>query len=254
MTTAVVIQARNRSGRLPGKVLERVGDMTILGHVIERCRAIRNADIVCCATTEEAIDDPIIDEAKSFGVDCYRGSETDVLSRYYEAAIHCDADIVVRVTCDCPLIDPGVCERIISAREKTGADFAANNFIAEWPHGLDSEVFTFDALSEANKQAIEKDDRGEFVTPWMRRNSGLRRVHLCGPGGCIAENRWTLDYPEDLDFLMALEKAINEPLETVRWEALGRILKENPSINDINLAQRIPGRPSHCDPAILIES
>jgi spore coat polysaccharide biosynthesis protein SpsF len=234
MTERVVViaQARMGSTRLPGKVLKPVGDRTVIGHVLSRAQAIRGVDAVCCATTIDPADDELAQEAARTGVSTYRGSPADVLDRYVQAAAMLDASIVMRVTCDCPLLDPFVCADLIVRMRDSKADYAANNLTATWPHGLDCEVFTVQALRLAHRQASFQEDR-EHVTPWLRRNPDLTKVGLEGPGGDVAAMRWTIDYPEDLKFLQTLASKCNL-IQTLRWQDIAAAIRANPQLLAIN--------------------
>jgi len=134
--TACIIQARLGSTRLPGKVLETLGDAPVLEHVLRRCQAIEGVDEVVCATVEGADGDAVATLADNLDIAVYRGSESDVLARYHGAAHAVGADVVMRVTSDCPLIDPEVCAAVLKLREEADADYAANNMPPSWPHGL----------------------------------------------------------------------------------------------------------------------
>jgi spore coat polysaccharide biosynthesis protein SpsF len=221
------------SSRLPGKVLVKLGDRTVLAHCLSRAAAVPGADAVCLATSELAIDDPVAEAAaQSPGVTVFRGHETDVLSRYAGAARAANADIILRITCDCPLIDPAVCGEVLALRAKTGASYASNNLTTEWPHGLDCEAFTRQALDAADRGATAPYDR-EHVAPWMRRAAGTAAAHLPGPGAPAARHRWTLDYPEDLAFLVALWPHL--PAGRIpSWREVMVALDRHPEIVKIN--------------------
>lgn len=204
MTVAVIVQARFGSSRLPGKVLLPLGGAhgaasTVLAEVLRRCRAIPGVDVVCCAVPHGPLDDAVAELASAAGAQVSRGSEADVLDRYWQAARQVGADLVMRVTSDCPLIDPGLCGQVIRLVEP-GVDYASNNMPPGFPHGLDCEAFTARALGEAAATATESADR-EHVTPWLRRGDPARIRALAGPGGDLVRHRWTLDYPEDYVFL-----------------------------------------------------
>lgn len=201
--TAIIVQARKGSSRLPGKVLQKLGDRTVLEHVIGRLRMVENADMVVVATTTLPADDEIVTLAESAGAIVFRGDEHDVLGRYLGAARAVDADVILRVTSDCPLIDPALCAAVIKARADTRADYASNNMPRLFPHGLDCEAFTRAALEHAASDATETYDR-EHVTPWLRRNPDLQRTNVVGPGWPANQQRWTLDYPGDLEFFTRL--------------------------------------------------
>src|SRR6266436_4141693 len=127
MNTAVIVQARLGSSRLPGKVMQELAGRTALHHVLARCGEIPGADIVVCAVPDEPASTPLAAVAAQCGAKVFRGSETDVLDRYFAAARGCGADIVMRVTSDCPLIDPQICGEVLALRERAGADYATNN-------------------------------------------------------------------------------------------------------------------------------
>ena len=123
MTTAVVVQARMNSTRLPGKVLLKLAGRTVLSHVLARCDAIGNSDVVCCAVSDCKESDPVAAEAERCGAVVVRGSESDVLGRYRQAAEEVRAKVVMRVTSDCPLVDPEICSRVLELRAKEEADY-----------------------------------------------------------------------------------------------------------------------------------
>lgn len=235
--TACIIQARVGSTRLPGKVLETLGHAPVLEHVLRRCQAIPGVDEVVCATVEGPDGDAVAALAQALGATVYRGSEKDVLARYHGAAHAVNADIVLRVTSDCPLIDPEVCAAVLKLRAEAEADYAANNMPPSWPHGLDCEAFTIDTLDEAIATATAAEDH-EHVTPWIRRNRAYNRINLPGPGGELTGLRWTLDYPEDLAFLRALYDRLPEGSAGQSWHVAADILSREPELALINEARR----------------
>jgi spore coat polysaccharide biosynthesis protein SpsF len=237
MRTVCIVQARLGSTRLPGKVLERLGKAPVLTHVLRRCRAIASVDATVCATVTGPDGDAVADLAHALGVAVYRGSEWDVLARYQGAAQEASADIILRVTSDCPLIDPEICDAVLRLRAATDADYAANNMPPSWPHGLDCEAFTRAALDAAAAQATEPGDR-EHVTPWIRRNPAYRRVNLDGPGGLLTGERWTLDYPEDLAFLRAVDAQLPLDCSGASWRAGAGLLARRPDLARINETRR----------------
>ena len=214
LRTGVIIQARLGSTRLPGKVLMPIGPRTVLAHVIERCRAIDGVDAVCCAVPEGAPDDPVAAEAEDAGAVVVRGSEIDVLDRYRKAAEALVLDVVLRVTADCPLIDPAVCASVLALRRETAADYACNNAPPSWPHGLDCEAMTMHALRRAACEAHAPWQR-EHVTPWLRDHPTITRANLAMPGGGGTRHRWTLDNERDLTFLRALAERL--PVGRAGW-------------------------------------
>ena len=236
--TAVIVQARMTSSRLPGKVMLDLSGRTVLWHVLTRCRAIAGADIVCCAVPDMPASDPIEREAETCGAVVFRGSELDVLDRYTKAAKAVAADIVMRVTSDCPVIDPALCERVLRARADAGAGYACNNMPRSWPHGLDCEAFTAQALYRAAAVATEPYDR-EHVTPWLRRAPEISRVNVAGPGGPAMDRRMTLDFPEDYGFFKALFAVLREPHKAGIEEIIA-VLDAHPEITAINACHHAP--------------
>jgi spore coat polysaccharide biosynthesis protein SpsF len=239
---AVIAQARMGSSRLPGKVLETIGGRSVVAHVLSRIKSIPGVDVVCCATTTDPSDDAVAAEVARTGSAVYRGSAEDVLNRYAQAAALLNASVIMRITCDCPLLDAAVCGEVIRLREAQGADYAANNLVASWPHGLDCEVFTIKTLQDAHAAARTRHEH-EHVTPWMRKNPALRKANLKGPGGDAATMRWTLDYPEDLSFFRALNAVSG--LETLtHWQDTLSLLRAHPELLSINRIRAGESRPA----------
>ncbi len=232
MTTAVIIQARTGSSRFPSKVLADLGGRTVLAEVIRRCRNIVGADIVVCAIPDNARDDVIVNVAERAGAIVVRGSERDVLDRYARACEAVGASVVMRITADCPLLDPEICASVLRLRARESADFAANDIEPTFPRGLNCEVFTADALMEAAASATDPYDR-EHVTPWMQRAKRFKRVNLRSSDAALAGLRWTLDYPEDLDFVRAVFAA--SPSNEIRGMSdVLAVLARNPAIGKLN--------------------
>jgi len=236
MTTAIVVQARMHSTRLPGKVLRELGGRTVLDHVLRRCAAISGCDVVVCAIPEDRDCQPIADEAERAGAHVVRGPEQDVLARYLKAASAVSADIVMRVTSDCPLIDPIVCGEVLALRQAKGADYAANNMPHSFPHGLDCEAFTFDALSRAAREATDAHDR-EHVTPWLRRHESVSRANFATSLHAYSAQRWTLDFPEDYEFFRAVWSAMDQE-RIPGWQEVAALVAARPDIEAINAIRK----------------
>lgn len=229
---AAIVQARISSTRLPGKVLEQVGGRTVLDHVLSRCAAIPGVDVVCCAIPEGPAQESVAREAMKCGAVVFAGSETDVLNRYHKAAESLGATTVIRVTSDCPLIDPAVCGDVLRLCKESAADYACNNMPPSWPHGLDCEVVTASALARADANATAAYDR-EHVTPWLRKSGDVSKVNLPCPVSGLAELRWTLDYPEDLAFFHGVfGKAAGAGLSS--WRDVLKLVAANPELSGLN--------------------
>ena len=211
-----------------------LGEQRVLEHVLSRLQNVTNAQILCVATTDMQKDDPVVHVAERMGIAVYRGSEADVLSRYHGAAEMIAADVIVRVTSDCPLIDPTVVGRLITLREDAKADYASNGLLRiDWPHGLDCEVFTRQMLDDAIAETSDPYDH-EHVTPWIRTRGAATRLHLPGPGSPVSEQRWVLDYPEDYAFLQRLFSLFPAGEAPLKWEQVWEIVQGNPEICSIN--------------------
>jgi spore coat polysaccharide biosynthesis protein SpsF len=236
MTTAVIVQARMGSTRLPGKVAQTIAGKPALAHVLERCRRIKGSDAVVCAVPDVAESLALERIAYACGASVFRGSEHDVLGRYLGAAREAGADLVMRVTSDCPLVDPAVCDAVLELRTREGADYAANNMPRSFPHGLDCEAFTVEALAQADRETREPYDR-EHVTPWLRRATHFKRANLDSGRRGLDWHRWTLDYQEDLTFFRAVFAAL-PPSSADAMDNVLAVLTAHPELNDINASRR----------------
>jgi spore coat polysaccharide biosynthesis protein SpsF (cytidylyltransferase family)/predicted dehydrogenase len=232
-----IIQARVNSKRLPGKVLVDICGKPMLARVIERVRSAKSAGVIIVATTSNPADDPIASLCTALGVVCFRGSEYDVLDRYYHCAEEAGADVVIRITGDCPLTDPQLVDQMTGTFRSTGADYASNRrygspeALYSYPDGLDVEIFTFDALRCAQKEATSAYDR-EHVTPFIWRNLARFRVLFTQSSKEFHKRQWTVDYPEDLEFVRGIYARLQDGLFGV--QSVLNILKENPELAAIN--------------------
>jgi spore coat polysaccharide biosynthesis protein SpsF len=233
VTNAVIVQARFGSTRLPGKVLLPLAGRPALASVLDRCRRIPGIDVVVCAIPEERASDPVAEVAALCGAVIFRGAEHDVLDRYHRAARLVGAKKIMRVTSDCPLIDPALCGEVLALLEARDADYACNNMPPHWPHGLDCEAFRAEHLARAAREATAAYDR-EHVTPWLRRNPDLRRINLDGPGGGIERHRWTLDYPEDYAFFRAMADALGGRFVSATTTEILAAIAARPDLAAIN--------------------
>jgi spore coat polysaccharide biosynthesis protein SpsF len=220
---------------------------TVLSHVIARCAAIDAIRVVCCAIPIGIADDPVAEEAARCGARVVRGSEHDVLARYYEAALECQVDVVMRVTSDCPVLDPHLATKVLSMVTEQGADYACNNLPPSWPHGLDCEAFRFPWLQRAFREATLPEAR-EHVTPYLRNHPEVHRLCLHGPGGTSVNHRWTLDTEADLRFLRALFARLPAGPAGFDYRVPLAIVEGDPKLAAINMgqgplrgAQGIPG-------------
>lgn len=201
--TLAIVQARTGSTRLPGKVLKEVAPgRTLIGLLLTRLSRCTALDRIIVATTDAAGDDALAQHVAALGFDVFRGSERDVLDRYYQAARAHAPQVVVRVTGDCPLIDPQVVADVVGARERAGTDYASNVAPPSYPDGLDVEAFTFAALERAWREARAPHER-EHVTPYLRESAAFTRINVAHATDHSAK-RWTVDEPEDFAVIRAI--------------------------------------------------
>jgi len=232
--TACIVQARMNSERLPGKVLLDLAGATVLSHVLQRCHAIEGVDVVVCATVDEPNCDPVAEEAERCGAVVFRGSESDVLGRYYEAAKSVQADTIIRVTSDCPLIDPAICAAVLAPVVAGEAGYANNNSVHSWPHGLDCEAMSFSWLERAHKEAVRPSHR-EHVTMYIRDRPDVNRYVLEGPGGVCKHHRWVVDTKSDYDFMKKMFARLNyEPEPNWDWRIPLAIVEREPELAALN--------------------
>lgn len=196
MTTLLIVQARMTSTRLPGKVLLPLAGEPMLTRLVERLRRVQRADGIVIATTTNATDDPIAALCSQLGMPCHRGSEHDVLSRYADAARLHGANTVVRITSDCPLIDPALIDQVIAAYEEGGSDYVSNMLPPTWPYGMAVEVFSAAALAQAHAEATQAAER-EHVTPFIYWHPERYRLRNVASPVDLSQHRWTVDTPED---------------------------------------------------------
>ncbi|HSV31132.1 MAG TPA: glycosyltransferase family protein [Atribacteraceae bacterium] len=202
MKTVIIVQARMTSTRLPGKVLMEVRGKPLLEYQIERLSRVQLVDALVIATTVNDTDQPIVDLCRRLGISYFRGSEDDVLSRYYHAALEQAADTVVRITADCPLVDPTVVDDVIRFYRDhfPSYDYVANILERTYPRGMDTEVFSFQALEKAHHKA-EAPYQREHVTPFI--NSQPQRFCLGNVRHHedLSSHRWTVDTIEDFELV-----------------------------------------------------
>ncbi|RXM78527.1 acylneuraminate cytidylyltransferase [Clostridium tetani] len=235
MKVVCIVQARVGSTRLPGKVLRKICGKTVLEHNIERLRRIKNIDEIVIATTVLEKDNPIVEEAKRLNVKYFRGSEEDVLSRYYYAAKENNADVVVRVTSDCPLIDSEVSEKIIQyyLDNKEIYDYVSNTIERTYPRGLDTEVFSFSILKKTFIET-KKDYEREHVTPYIYQNVDKFRIEQYKNDIDYSKYRWTLDTKEDFQVIKKIYENLYTGNKMFDFNSILKFISENPYIAKIN--------------------
>jgi spore coat polysaccharide biosynthesis protein SpsF len=231
-----IIQARMESTRLPGKVLAQIQGEPMLGWVVERARLAKSLDDVVVATTQNGTDDEIVKYCHSIGVKIFRGDPLDVLDRYWNAVEEFNAEIVVRITADCPLIDPDLIDETVMALVETesNVDFAATRlpWKRTFPIGLDVEACTHDALGIAWREASERYQR-EHVMPFIYENPERFNIVLLDADMDYGKMRWTVDTEEDLKFLRQIARRLPDQ-RSFRWHDVLALVMKDPILMEIN--------------------
>ncbi len=230
-----IVQARMGSTRLPAKVMAEIAGRPILWHVVNRLEHAKNIDLIVVATSVKSGDDPIISFCEKNGLECFRGSESDVLDRFYRAATTYKADAIVRCTSDCPLIDAEVTDRIIDIYLKGGYDYVTNTLRYTYPDGLDIEVFSYPALEAAWREARAPAER-EHVTTYIR-NSGKFRLRNVENREDLSQRdlRWTVDEQADLDFVREVYNSLwSKQRPYFGMVEILKLIDERPELSEIN--------------------
>jgi len=227
-----IIQARMGSSRLPGKVLRDIRGQSMLARVVNRVRRARSIDDVLVATTDSDADDPVRQECRRNSVPVFRGCEEDVLDRYLRAAQWTGADVVVRITSDCPLIDPEITDKTVRAFLAERPDYAANVLVRTYPRGLDTEVITMQSLEHAWREADQLYQRAH-VTPYIYEHpDDFKLVSVTGDSD-YSQHRWTVDSAEDLEFVRAIYQRLENQPE-FSWRDVLALLQREPELIEIN--------------------
>jgi spore coat polysaccharide biosynthesis protein SpsF len=235
--TVIVVQARTGSTRFPNKIIQPVLGKPLLSLMIERVQFSKFSGNLVVATTNEKEDDVIVKLCEREGINCFRGHTTDLLDRHYRASLERNADIVVKIPSDCPLIDPGVIDKVIDyyIQNASKFDYVSNLHPATYPDGNDVEVMPFNVLHTAWKEASKSFER-EHTTPFIWDNPKRFRI-----GSVKWEtgldysmtHRWTLDYPADLEFVKAVyEELYDDPFFSIN--DIIKLIEKKPEIKLIN--------------------
>jgi spore coat polysaccharide biosynthesis protein SpsF len=263
MRTVAIVQARMNASRLPGKVLIDIAGQPMLVRVVERARRAERLDEVLVATTTDPSDDPVEALCRELGYPYFRGSSRDVLDRYYQAVRRTNAEVVVRLTGDCPLIDTVVIDHVVTAfyggiptqakrPEDLPWDFAANRLPPPWkrtyPIGLDVEVCTFQALKRAWQEARQPHQR-EHVMPYLYEQEGRFRVLVLNHDPDYGSLRWTVDTLEDLELVRRVYTCF-QGKDNFTWFDVLHLFELYPELAQINAnvppksVQEVDNRPA----------
>ena len=223
------------SQRLPGKVLKQVGHQPLLGYVIGQLKRVKAADELVIATSTDAVDEAIVSLCKTLDIPCYRGPLEDVLGRYVEAAHVYQADTVVRICADCPLIDPAVVDAVIAFynSHRSEYDYVSNCLQRTFPRGQDVEVFSRQALDRIGREAKQAEER-EHVTPYFYRHPELFRLGNVFHFQDLSNHRWVVDTQEDFIFISKILEALYPQRPEYGMQDVLRVLESHPDWIKIN--------------------
>jgi len=229
MNISIIIQARCNSGRFPNKILKKLNSKSILWHVIERCK-IMNLPIIV-STTNQSIDDPIIKIAKECEVNFFRGSTNDVLDRFYQTAKKFSLDFIIRITADCPLIDPIESGKVIDSLKTGNYDYVALDDTT-YPDGLDTEGFSFKSLEKSWNKSKLSSER-EHVTPYIKDAKNGFKLYLIKFHKNYSKYRLTVDYPDDFQLIQNIYSKLYHG-NIFFIDEIINIIKKNPELLMIN--------------------
>ena len=241
MKVVAIIQARMGSSRLPGKVLRDIQGQSMLGRVVNRVRRACSIDEVLVATTDCSADDPIVQECRRCSVPVFRGNEDDVLDRYLRAAQWTNAEVVVRITADCPLIDAEITDKTVRAFLAERPDYASNVMVRTYPRGLDTEVITVPTLEGAWRNADQPHQRAH-VTPYIYEHPDNFRLLSVTGDIDYSQHRWTVDTAADLEFVRAIYARLEKRPEFL-WRDVLALLEREPELIEIN--RSVPQKALH---------
>ena len=233
MNMIAIVQARCSSSRLPGKVLKPILGKPMLLHQIERLRRCTAIDRLVVVTSDQASDIPLTEMLEQYEVDYFCGSLEDVLDRYFQAASHYGAEHVVRLTGDCPLIDPEIVDRVIQAHLDGNYEYTSNVLPPTFPDGLDTEVMRFETLQMAWKNAELPSDR-EHVTSYIHQRSEQFRLGNVTAKEDFSMFRWTVDEPEDFDFVSTVYEELYPVNQQFATLDIFELLKKKPELLEVN--------------------
>jgi|TARA_B100001971_G_C18222914_1_gene558386 spore coat polysaccharide biosynthesis protein SpsF len=235
MKKLIIVQARMDSTRLPGKVMKVVCSKPLLEHFINRLKRVKSADQIVIATTINDIDNQIVDLCKRLDISYYRGSEEDVLDRYYKAALENNGDVIARITSDCPLIDPDVVDMVFDYYQKHEGlyDYVSNALERTFPRGMDVEVFSLKALKESFEEATLLPDR-EHVTTFIRMRPQRYSLHNISYKEDCSCLRWTVDTEEDLRLITKIYDSLFYVNPNFSLEDILELVDKNQDWVDIN--------------------
>lgn len=233
MKVIALLQARVSSSRLPGKVLKPLMGQAMIVRQIERINRSERIDKLVVATSDEQTDDDLANLLEQLDISVFRGDLNNVLDRYYRAAQLYQPEHIVRLTADCPLIDPKVIDLVIAEHLKNNTDYTSNTLTRSYPDGLDVEVLSFNALEKAWRQATLQSEQ-EHVTPFIRNHSELFSQHNVANDQDFSDMRWTVDIIEDFNLIEQIYEALYLIKPEFSTQDVLQLIKERPELKTIN--------------------
>lgn len=230
--TIAIIQARMGSTRLPGKVMRDLAGKPVIAWVVEAAQRAQGVDKVVVATSNLEADERIVRWCDTNRIEVFRGSETDVLDRFYQCATKFNGRVLIRLTADCPFLDYNVISDVVRLRKITNADYCSNIDPPTYPDGLDVECFTYSALATAHSEATRPSDRDCVPQYIVRNRDRFPAANLTCPLPGLARERWVLDTQEDYAFCQAVAKLLRVHSKT--YQSILGILERNPALRDMN--------------------
>jgi glutamate-1-semialdehyde 2,1-aminomutase len=227
MKVAALVQARMGSLRLPGKVLKKIEGKPLIELLLKRLSKSKELDEIVVATSKGVENDKLQEFVEYLGYRCTRGSEKDVLNRFYESAKFIGADIIVRITADCPLIDPQLVDDCVKLFKKSNVDYFSNTDPRTFPDGLDVSVMTFDSIERANNEAVSEFDK-EHVTPYIRNSNHFSKSSIKYPDD-LSKLRWTVDEIDDLNVIKNIFNYFSPDIY-FNWQQILKLYKTNPKL------------------------
>jgi spore coat polysaccharide biosynthesis protein SpsF len=225
-----IIQARMTSSRLPGKVLKTVVDAPMIIKQIERIRTSTKIEQLVVATSSEASDDILVNTLSRYGIECFRGNLNDVLGRFSDCHLKYPARNIIRLTADCPLADGEVIDKVISSHEHSGVDYTSNTLIRTFPRGLDVECFSEEAFNKLLQLDLGAAEH-EHVTMGFYNHPELFTLGNVQDDTDRSKLRWTVDYPEDLEFVQQIYAKLYPSNANFSSADILKVISENPELN-----------------------
>jgi len=235
MKVIAAIQARMASTRLPGKVMKEILGRPVIWHIFSRLKQAKLVNQIIIATSNNPDDKVIAGFAKANAIDCYTGSENDIVDRLYQPMKQFKADAIVRITADCPLADPGIVDKVtgLFLDAKGGYDYVSNINPPTFPDGLDTEIFSFTALERVWHETKTPFEREWIAANFFEHPEKFRLGNVTNDSD-LSHMRWTVDYQDDFDFVMEIYKRLYRPDKTFLMEDVLDLLKKYPELSKIN--------------------